>query len=98
MPTTQDGFPGGCAFIKHIEVSRLCMCPFLAEYINIIALCKHVMWAEYYRALQSDTIPASCKHRLTSAVSPPAISVTPKPNHMLGYEESYEGRKEKEST
>jgi len=44
------------------------------------------MWAEYYCASQSETIPASYKHRLTSVVSPPAISVTPKPNHVLGYE------------
>lgn len=86
MPTTLDGFPGGFTFIKHTEVSQLCVCPFLTEYINIIVLCKHVMWAEYYRASQSDTIPASCKHRLTSTVSPPVISVTPKPNPMLGYE------------
>jgi hypothetical protein len=55
-------------------------------YINIVVLFKHVMWAEYYRASQSDTIPASYNHRLTSVVSPPVISVTPKPNHMLGYE------------
>lgn len=86
MPTKLDGFPGGFTFIKHTEVPQLCMCPLLTEHINIIVLCKHVMWAEYYRASQSDTIPASCKHGLTSVVSPPVISVTPKSNHMLGYE------------
>ena len=57
------------------------------------------MWAEYYRASQSDTIPASYKYSLTSAVSPPAISVTPKPNHMLGYEKrDMKGEKRRKST
>ena len=57
MPTKLDGSPGGFTFIKHIEVSQLRMCPLRTEYINIIVLFKHVMWAEYYRASQSDTIP-----------------------------------------
>ena len=96
MATKMDGFPGGFTFIKHTDVSQLCMCPLLTEYINIIVLFKHVMWAEYYRAAQSDTISASCKHRLTSVVSPPVISVTPKPNHMLGYgKRDMEGEKRK---
>lgn len=89
MRTKTDGFPGGFTFIKHTEVSQLYMCPLLTEYINIIVLFKHVMWAEYYRASQSDTIPASCKHTVTSVVSPPVISVTPKPNHMLGFEKRH---------
>jgi hypothetical protein len=86
MPTKLDGFPEGFTFIMHNEVSQLHMRPLLTEYINIIVLFKHVMWAEYYRASQSDAIPVSCKRRLTSVVSPPVISGTSKPNHMLGYE------------
>jgi hypothetical protein len=73
MPTKLDGFPRGFTFIRHTEVAQLWTCPLVMEHINIIVLFKHVMWAEYYRASQSNAIPVSCKHRQTSVVSPPVI-------------------------